>query len=104
MKHARLLQLLGITIFIIISSQTYAIVTPVINTPDTSIGKLTDGISATTTSTTVSPIGDNSIITIVYRTLTSLATGSIIAVLTMFFFRFLLIEKQEKHKNARCHR
>jgi hypothetical protein len=77
MKTERLLQLIGIAIFLIVTSQTYVIVSPVNNITNTSQDKSTSGI----TSTTANTIGDNSILTNIYRTTTAIATGGVIAVL-----------------------
>ena len=96
MKTERLLQLIGIAIFIIVTSQTYVIVSPVNNITNTSQDKSTSGI----TSTTANTIGDNSILTNIYRTTTAIATGGVIVVLAIHFLRPLLIKNLKKKNHA----
>jgi hypothetical protein len=96
MKTERLLQLIGIAIFLIVTSLTYGIVSPVDNITNTLQEKSTSGI----TSTTANTIGDNSIITNTYRTTTAIATGGVIAVLAIHFLRPLLIENLKKKNHA----
>lgn len=91
-KFERLLQLIGIAIFLIVTSLTYYSVTPVTDT--TNITQLE--VTNETTSTTANTTGDNSIITNVYRTITSIATGAIISLLSVFFLRSMRIESLKK--------
>lgn len=96
MKTERLLQLIGIVIFLIVTSQTYVIVSPVNNITNTSQDNSTNGM----TSTTANTIGDNSIIINIYRTTTAIATGGVIAVLAIHFLRPMLIENLKKKNHA----
>jgi len=95
MKTERLLMLIGIAIFLIVTSQTYFFVSPVNNTTGTALDRSTSEITSTTTNTTTNTtantIGDNSIITSIYRILTATATGGVIAALAIYFLRPVLI-------------
>lgn len=99
MKTERLLQLIGVALFLIITLQTYAIVTPVNDTTNTSQDNLTS-----ITSTTATTTGDNNIIANIYRAITAIATGGVIAPLAVFFLRPTLIENAKKKNYSRSHR
>jgi hypothetical protein len=92
MKFERLLQLIGIAIFLILTSLTYYTMTPVIDTTNTTQVEVTNN----TTSTTANTTGDNSIITNVYRTITAIATGAVISLLSVFLLRTMRIESLKK--------
>jgi hypothetical protein len=104
MKTERLLMLIGIAIFLIVTSQTYFFVSPVNNTTGTALDKSTSEITSATTNTTANTtantIGDNSIITSFYRVLTAIATGGVIAALAIYFLRPVLIEYSKKKNHA----
>ena len=96
MKHERLFQLIGVAIFLIVTSLTFYTVTPVTDTTNTTQVELTN----VTTSTTANATGDNSIITDVYRTITAIASGGVISALAMFFLRSMRIESLKKQTGA----
>jgi hypothetical protein len=83
MKNKRLLLVIGIAMFLSITSLTYFSVTPVNNTTNTTLQELTSGTTNTTENTT----NDNSTITNVYRTMTALITGIVFSAVAMFFMK-----------------
>jgi hypothetical protein len=92
--------LIGIAIFLIVTSQTYFFVSPINNTTSTALDKSTNEITSATTNTTANTVGDNSIITSIYRILTAIATGGVIAALAIYFLRPVLIEYSKKKNYA----
>jgi hypothetical protein len=84
MKNKRLLLLIGVAMFLSITSLTYFSVAPVNNTTaNTTLQEVT----SETTNTTAVTTNENSIITNVYRTMTALITGGVISAVAIFFIK-----------------
>jgi hypothetical protein len=84
MKKEQFLQLIGIAIFLIVTSLTYGIVTPVKQTTtNTSLVAVTNEITNTTNNTTNS-VDDNSQLTDNYHIIIAITAGVVIALVTVF--------------------
>jgi len=101
MTTEHILQLIGIAIFLIITSLTYGIMTPVnektntlLEAVTTKITNITANTTAnittnatinTTTNTTTNTIDDTSRLTNNYRIMTAITVGGVIAIVIIFF-------------------
>ena len=99
MKFERLSKLIGITLFIIVTSLTYYSMTPVADAANTTLG-----ITNVITNTTASTAGDNSIVTNIYRTTTAILSGGVISLLSMFFIKLLRTDSLKKQTDARYYK
>lgn len=96
MEKEKALQLIGIAVFLIVTTLTYGIVTPVSKTTDTSMEAVTNKITNTTinttanttANTTTNPIDDTSQIAKNYHVLTAITIGGVIAIVIVFFLGF----------------
>jgi hypothetical protein len=96
MRKENALQLIGIAIFLIVTTLTYGIVTPVSDIKDTSLETVTNKITNTTanttanttTNTTTNLVDDTSRIANNYHILTAIAVGVVIAIVIVFFLGF----------------
>lgn len=90
MKKEQFLQLIGIAIFLIVTSLTYGIVTPVSDTKNISLEAVTNKIINTTANTTANTttIDDTSQLTKDYRTMIAITAGLVIAIVSVFFLGY----------------
>jgi hypothetical protein len=90
MRKEQALQLIGIAIFIIVTSLTYGIVTPVNNTlSNNSLVAVTNHITDTTNTTnTTNTTDDTSRIANNYHIMTAIAVGGVIAIVIVFLIGF----------------
>jgi hypothetical protein len=96
MRKEQALQLIGIAIFIIVTSLTYGIVTPVNNTiSNNSLVAVTNQITNTTNTTnatnetnTINTTDDTSRLANNYHIMTAIAVGGVIAIVIVFLLGF----------------
>jgi hypothetical protein len=96
MRKEQALQLIGIAIFIIVTSLTYGIVTPVNNTiSNNSLVAVTNHITDTTNTTnatnatnTTNTTDDSSRLANNYHIMTAIAVGGVIAIVIVFLIGF----------------
>lgn len=96
MRKEQALQLIGIAIFIIVTSLTYGIVTPVNNTiSNNSLVAVTNHITNTTNTTnetnetnTINTTDDTSRLANNYHIMTAIAVGGVIAIVIVFLLGF----------------
>jgi len=85
MQKEQVLSLIGIAIFLIVTSLTYGIVTPVNQTTtNNSLVTLTNEITNTTNNTT-NTIDDTSRLTKNYHIMIAITAGVVIAIVAIFF-------------------
>ena len=85
MKKEQVLSLIGIAIFLIVTSLTYGIVTPVNQTTtNNSLVTLTNEITNTTNNTT-NTIDDTSRLTKNYHLMIAITAGVVITIVAIFF-------------------
>lgn len=88
MKKEQILSLLGIAIFLIVTTLTYGIVTPVKQTTtNTSLIAVTNDITNTTNNTT-NAIDNNSRLTNDYHIMIAITAGVVIAIVAVFIVGF----------------
>lgn len=96
MRKEQALQLIGIAIFIIVTSLTYGIVTPVNNTiSNNSLVAVTNHITNTTNTTnetnetnTINTTDDTSRLANNYHIMTAITVGGVIAIVIVFLIGF----------------
>jgi hypothetical protein len=100
MKTDPILQLIGLAIFLIVTSQTYYVIVPLNKTSNTSLEAVATKITDTTTdttntttnttiNTTTNAIVDINLIKNNYRIITSIIAGGVIAIVALYFLRSL---------------
>jgi hypothetical protein len=96
MKINPILQLIGIAIFLIVTSQTYYVMVPLNKTSNTSLEavatKITNATNITTNTTIDSSTNTSVDINLIknnYRIITSIIAGGVIAIVALYFLKSL---------------
>jgi hypothetical protein len=92
MRKEKALQIVGVVIFLAVTTLTYGVVTPVNKTTNASLdavtSKITNMSTNTSTNTTNTTDDTTSPLTKDYHILTAIAVGLVIAIVAVFFIGF----------------
>jgi hypothetical protein len=88
MEKEQILSLIGVAVFLIVTSLTYGIVTPTSQTTNTSLVTVTNEITNIAANNTTNPVDNDSQLTKDYRIVIAITAGVVIAIVAVFLLGY----------------